>query len=265
MPPAVADGTVYACVQTDDDEYWDLTALDAGDGTARWTWQFEGGVVGGVAAADGRVYVPLTQRVVALDAAEGSPVWTHRIEVPDHPLATEHSVSTPTVADGSVYVGTFDGRVRILDAATGDLRAEYVIGGQYDLRRPPTVVDGTVYVTGIAAGEGRLRADETHLFALAESGDESVTAGFRMERTRTEVAGRGDDFRTGRETGFYADRSAGPVATYEWDLTGDGSVDATGRLVTHTYEEAGSKTATLRVTGETGATDTASKSFDVTD
>ncbi len=44
--------------------------------------------------------------------------------------------------------------------------------------------------------------------------------------------------------------------TYEWDFTGDGTVDATGAIASHTYEEAGEFEVTLAVTDAHGARDT---------
>jgi outer membrane protein assembly factor BamB len=265
MPPVVGDDTVYTCVQTDRDDYLDLTALDATTGEKRWERPIEGGMFGTVAVANGTVYVPLTQRLLAVDAETGDRRWRHRIETPDHVLAQEFCFSTPTVADGTVYFGTEDGRVRALDAETGDRRCEYALGGRFDLRRPPTVTDGTIYVTGTYDADQRREPSDMHLFALRESGDGSVTADFQMKRSHWDVPGQSDHFRTGREMGFQAALSTGPIAEYEWDLTGDGTVDATGRLVTHTYESVGSKTATLKVTSETGETDRTVKSFYVTD
>lgn len=265
MPPVVADGTVYTCVQTDRDEYWDLLALDAGTGEKRWARRIEGGMFGSVAVANGTAYVPLTQRLVALDAETGERRWRYRVRLPDHVLARGYCFSTPTVADGTVYFGTEDGRIYGLDAETGDRLCEYALGDQFDLRRPPTVANGAVYVTGTYDADQTLQPGDLHLFALREDGDGSVTADFEMRRSEWEVSGQGDHFRTGREMGFHAALSTGPIATYEWDLTGDGTTDATGRLVTHTYDEVGSKTATLTVTSETGRTDTVSKSFYVTE
>ena len=265
MPPSVADGTVYTCVRTDRDAYWDLLALDAATGEKRWDRSIEGGMFGTVAAANGTVYVPLTQRLIALNAETGEDRWVHRIDTADHVLASEYCVSTPTIADGTVYLGEENGRIHALDAETGEQRCEYALGSQFDFRRPPTVVDGAIYVTGSYDADQHREPTDKHLFALREEGDGSVTADFEMKRSEWEISGQGDHFRTGHEMGFYAGRSAGPIAKYEWDLTGDGTTDATGRLVTHTYDVVGSKTATLTVTSETGATDSTSKSFYVTD
>ena len=48
----------------------------------------------------------------------------------------------------------------------------------------------------------------------------------------------------------------GHAITYEWDFTGDGTVDATGATASHTYQEAGKYNATLAVTDAEGARDT---------
>jgi glucose/arabinose dehydrogenase len=44
--------------------------------------------------------------------------------------------------------------------------------------------------------------------------------------------------------------------TYEWDFTGDGTVDATGATPSHTYQDAGNFDAKLTVTDAEGASDT---------
>ena len=43
--------------------------------------------------------------------------------------------SSPTVVDGSVYVGCWDGNVYALDAATGVRRWDHDTKGQYSLKR----------------------------------------------------------------------------------------------------------------------------------
>ncbi|WP_244366101.1 PQQ-dependent sugar dehydrogenase [Micromonospora echinofusca] len=53
------------------------------------------------------------------------------------------------------------------------------------------------------------------------------------------------------------DPDAGDVLGYEWDFTGDGTWDATGVRVAHTYPTVGTYTARLRVTDPGGLSDTA--------
>jgi outer membrane protein assembly factor BamB len=52
--------------------------------------------------------------------------------------------SSPAVSDGTVYVGSQDGKVYALDAATGHVRWTYTTGDQ--VSSSPAVVGGTVYV-----------------------------------------------------------------------------------------------------------------------
>ncbi|WP_299265138.1 PKD domain-containing protein [Halorientalis sp.] len=48
--------------------------------------------------------------------------------------------------------------------------------------------------------------------------------------------------------------SDGSITTYEWDVDGDGTVDATGQRVDTNFASAGEKTVTLTVTDDDGAT-----------
>ena len=53
--------------------------------------------------------------------------------------------SSPAMVDGVVYVGSHDGNLYALDAATGSLRWSFPTAGA--VRSSPAVVDGVVYVT----------------------------------------------------------------------------------------------------------------------
>ncbi len=53
-----------------------------------------------------------------------------------------------------------------------------------------------------------------------------------------------------------SDPDAGDTLTYEWDFTSDGTVDATGAAVTHTYEAPGKHTASLTVRDGNGGRST---------
>jgi outer membrane protein assembly factor BamB len=65
--------------------------------------------------------------------------------------------SSPTVADGVVYVGSDDGRLYAVDVKTGQQRWAFETGGQ--IRCSPVVADGMVY---FRSGSG----DWGHLYAL---------------------------------------------------------------------------------------------------
>jgi len=57
--------------------------------------------------------------------------------------------------------------------------------------------------------------------------------------------------------------STGSIESYEWDFDGDGTIDKTGRAVTHTFAEEGRPTVTLRATDSQGLTATQSRSVSV--
>jgi subtilisin family serine protease len=67
---------------------------------------------------------------------------------------------------------------------------------------------------------------------------------------------------TGTTLTFDAGPTAGSVDTYEWDFTGDGQVDATGRTATFSYWLAGNYNVTLTVT-RGSQTDTVTRTLDV--
>jgi|GEM_PF-77591 formylglycine-generating enzyme required for sulfatase activity/outer membrane protein assembly factor BamB/dienelactone hydrolase len=98
------------------------------DGGLRQLWrQPIGGGHGGVAAADGRVYLMDRQtepreveRVLCFDAATGDRLWTHEYSVSYGKLDYGNGPrSTPTVFDGRVYTFGSIGHVFCLDAGTG--------------------------------------------------------------------------------------------------------------------------------------------------
>ena len=62
--------------------------------------------------------------------------------------------SSPAVVDGVVYVGSYDGYVYALDAATGEMIWRFHTG--YNVYSSPAVVDGVVYVG----------SEDDHVYAL---------------------------------------------------------------------------------------------------
>ena len=169
---AVVDGTVY--VGSDDTN---LYAIDAATGAVRWQTPLGGEVLSSPAVSDGVVFVgSFDGNLYALDAATGAVRWQAPLggQVWSSPAVAgrdrvrrwqrrpaarvrcgardgdvvvrdERRVSSsPAVADGIVYVGSFDGRVYAVDAAIGGERWRFDTGNV--VFSSPKVADGTVYV-----------------------------------------------------------------------------------------------------------------------
>lgn len=140
--PAVRGGIAYG-VHDDD-----VSALDAATGEP--VWSYAGGEEGfrnGVALVRGIVYAVAPRgEVVALDASDGTLLWSRSIR--------EDLWATPSVAGGSVVVGTVTHRVYSLDASTGAVRwrirvPDYIISSA-------AVSRGVIYV---GMGEGLYALD----------------------------------------------------------------------------------------------------------
>jgi quinohemoprotein ethanol dehydrogenase len=124
---------------------------------------------------DGVMYVTSAwSKVFALDAKSGAPLWTYDPKVPGRVgvNACCDAVNRGVAAwQGRVYVGTLDGRLIALDAATGKPAWEVMTvpeGGRYTITGAPRVIKGMVlignggaemgmrgYVTAYDAGTGK--------------------------------------------------------------------------------------------------------------
>ena len=115
--PSVVDGSVFA--GTDAGQ---VAALDASTGAVRWMTaaappETTPVVRSSPAVAGGMVFVataqttPMDGTAVALDVATGAIVWTS-------PLA-DYSTSSPAIANGVLYVGSYDTRLYAIDQLTG--------------------------------------------------------------------------------------------------------------------------------------------------
>ncbi|QLH76927.1 PQQ-binding-like beta-propeller repeat protein [Halosimplex rubrum] len=110
--------------------------------------------------------------VYALDADTGDKQWG---------FSTGGIVqSSPTVYDGTVYVGSFDNHLYALDTATGNKEWEFSTDGE--VRSSPTVANGTVYIG----------SNDNSIYAIdAASGEKNweVPTGGRVGSSPTVVNG----------------------------------------------------------------------------
>jgi glucose dehydrogenase len=141
--PAVVDGRVF--VGTDN---YNVYALNASNGAYIWNHGTSGGVGSCPAVAGGVVYVSESSwsgKVYALNASNGALVWSYGI-------TGGYVSSSPAVADGKVYFGSYDHKVYALNASNGAYIWNYTTGGAVG-DSSPAVADGKVYV---GSGDGKV-------------------------------------------------------------------------------------------------------------
>jgi len=137
--PTVVDGTVY--VGTDREEVdGRLYAVDAATGEQEWrsTGLGPGGLLNpSPTVVGGSVYTGGANGLFSIDAETGDPEWQY------DEISIEES--SPTVVDGTAYVGTEGGELYAVDATTGNVEWQYPVPAD-DIDSSPTVANGTVYV-----------------------------------------------------------------------------------------------------------------------
>jgi len=148
--PIVAGGRVYVM-----DAETDLAALDAQSGAIVWkasihprTRRDKDGFGGGIAFADGKLYVASGFRMVAqVDAATGKPGWKGKTEAPIH--------GAPVVTHGRMFVVSTDNELLSFDTATGapGWTFQALVEPARILASPSPAVSGDTIVAAFASGE----------------------------------------------------------------------------------------------------------------
>lgn len=156
-----ADGTVYYSTVTGKGRARHLHALDERTGEQWWKVRLQGDVRNrtvSLTVADGVVYDVREDAVVSARDLDGRLLWERETD-----LESFDDVESPVVTGGVVYQGgnghNAGGAVVALDGRTGEELWRYDTDA---LSAPPTVEDGTVYVS--------TKEGELHLLD-ARSGD----------------------------------------------------------------------------------------------
>lgn len=159
----------------------DLWALNPDTGALIWNQRIGtgtalGGNHWGIATDGERVFLPINDPgsargtyvprpgMYSFFVASGEPSWS-RSEQADCQSRADwlrgcesrfgHSV-TPLLVDGALITGTIDGRLMILDSATGDLLFDYDTVREYETANGVPGRGGAIDAHGIAAGAGML-------------------------------------------------------------------------------------------------------------
>lgn len=148
--PNVAGGITYVAG-------WDVfSALDTQTGHSLWRFAVAGILGEGAVVADGLVYFATNTFdgrdetfLYALDASTGREVW-------DFQVGGDGIIGSPTVIDGTVFVGTLEGDFLALDAKTGQQKWRHRF--DFSVITSPAVAYGLVFVTV----DGKLFALDAH-------------------------------------------------------------------------------------------------------
>jgi outer membrane protein assembly factor BamB len=151
--PSIAGGLVFVGTR-------DRTAMavHVESGTEAWRVPVDGEVTTSPAVADGVVFLAGEDgqtgrsRLYALDAEDGRVVWSYS------PPGISAGVSSPTVADGSLYVGFGDATVRAFDAGSGALRWTQPVRAPFSQLAGLAFADGSVFALDFGGGVYRLDA-----------------------------------------------------------------------------------------------------------
>lgn len=209
---AVVDGTIYVPCWGSLAGY--VLALSAVSGRERWRYEnLDAFVSDGVAVQHDQVYVGIVAHresnspsaVLALDAASGEEQWRYAID-------DEVGVTSPTLHDNTVYVGSENGNVYALDAETGTER--WVFPTADSVTTPPAVGDGTVYAGSY----------DGHVYAIdAETGEERWKFD-TAQRVFSSPTVHGSHVFVGSES-FYLYALAAETGEEQWRLDTGGIVD----------------------------------------
>lgn len=138
-----------------------LYALDRDSGAVKWKFKTEGRVASSAAVVSGVAYFgSYDGNFYAVNTADGKLRWKFQTGG-EHRFAAKHLhgslpvaetmpdpfdvyLSSPVVADGSVYFGSGDGNVYALDATTGALKWKFATGDV--VHASPAIAEGTIFI-----------------------------------------------------------------------------------------------------------------------
>jgi outer membrane protein assembly factor BamB len=145
--PTIADGAIYVGSR---DRF--VYSIDVRKGTLRWRTRLEASVEAAPAVSGGTVFVLSENgstgdtRLYALDAATGRKTWSYS------PRGVAIGVSSPTVADDTVFVGFGDAQVRAFDARSGELLWSTPVRSFFSFHSGLAYASGSLYALDVGGG-----------------------------------------------------------------------------------------------------------------
>lgn len=138
--PTVIGGNVYIGA-----EYSKLYCLDSHSGNLQWEYpEVNPRFWSSASAVEGNLYISYIQAdveyVSCLDAVSGDEMWKRELGSG----SVLYFISSPTVVDGKIYLGSADSNVYCLNAENGSTIWSFPTGGS--VYSSPAVADGNVYI-----------------------------------------------------------------------------------------------------------------------
>ncbi len=145
VAPTLSDGIVYQGATKVGISLNALFAINANNGTVKWTFNTDGDVQSAAAVYNGTVYV-VSNKLYAIDASTGTERWNSS-------LYYGGPAGSPSVVDGVVYLG-WSRAVVAFDAAYGSVK--WIRGVGWDVYSSPAVENDIVYIG----------CDDSYLYAI---------------------------------------------------------------------------------------------------
>src|SRR6266566_1262442 len=156
--PVVVNGTVYATASNNTNHSY-LLAVNAQNGASLWRQQASNELFSSPQVSGGKIYVAATaitqpgqsttkeSHLEVFNAANGS----HALQLgrTQFVTASTQSISPPTLANGSIYIGTLGGSVSALNASSNAVQWARTVNGEVDAS--PQLANGTLFV-GVNVG-----------------------------------------------------------------------------------------------------------------
>ncbi|WP_332897185.1 outer membrane protein assembly factor BamB family protein [Haladaptatus sp. CMSO5] len=266
-PPAVANGTVYVASEDttdpnqndsedDDERVGAVHALSAETGAEQWQFVTAAKLVGKPAVTDGTIYVGgQYTTMAAVESEREAGYFEHGSDYVDTAYARPvvYALNTDDGSEQWSY-GIDDGGANYFALSTVPAN-EHLYVQVSGTRTPPYGAVGGVYA--LASSESVPGPEHTLVDDSPYQEEEPVKAFITADPENAEEI----DFDSGATVTLSGSESSSPngeIVSFEWDIDDDGEYERTGETTEVELDYCGVLSMTLRVTDETGATQTTS-------
>lgn len=134
-----------------------LYAIDAGSGEVRWSFRTGGRIRSAPAVHEGVAYIGSCDGIVyGVSLEDGTEVWRfttrgHELDAAQFGFDRTHIYSSPTIADGTLYIGSRDASLYAIDLETREARWTFEQGTAW-VMASPAVADGRVFSSRSSGG-----------------------------------------------------------------------------------------------------------------